>query len=262
VRPEPVREVVEPYGVETGVAEKDFEDAACGRVLSKMTLMSFRIDRNIFPLPRSEIIIRQNKSIIRHFLKKWKDFLQPFFLDSLDAEKVFGERNRPIRSRSFNMATAIPSEIPGSSEISPMEAVFISIRFPRRYFCRIVRGRFGTFGDPVAVSSSVADWRSGNGRSRRSKGDPPRRGAMPWRPHSRPAGSGKEEGRRVASRRYSPRSPESARRVLHSLYRMLSTRACHDASMMLCDTPTVPQISSLSPDLIKTRTEEPSLPAG
>ena len=27
--------------------------------------------------------------------------------------------------------------------------------------------------------------------------------------------------------------------------------------MMLCDTPTVPQISSLSPDLIKTRTEEP-----
>jgi len=49
VRPEPVGEVMEPDGVETRVAEEDLEHAARGGSLSKMTLMSFRIDRNIAP---------------------------------------------------------------------------------------------------------------------------------------------------------------------------------------------------------------------
>src|SRR3972149_4806464 len=51
------------------------------------------------------------------------------------------------------------------------------------------------------------------------------------------------------------------RRDLQSLYRLLPTGACQDASMMLCEPPTVPQVLSLSPDCIKTRTDEPVPPA-
>jgi hypothetical protein len=89
VRPEPVREVVEPDGVETGVAEEDLEHAArCGIPLED--------DLDVVPdrsehLPSLEInIIRQIRSIIRYFRKKWKDFLQSLLLDPLDVEKIHG----------------------------------------------------------------------------------------------------------------------------------------------------------------------------
>ena len=89
VRPEPVGEVMEPDGVEARVAEEDLEHAARGGV-------PLEDDLDVVPdrsehrssLPRE--IIRPNKSIIRHFHKKRKDFLQPFLLDPLDAEKVLG----------------------------------------------------------------------------------------------------------------------------------------------------------------------------
>src|SRR5262245_15720314 len=38
-----------------------------------------------------------------------------------------------------------------------------------------------------------------------------------------------------------------------SLYSTESTRACHEASMMLSATPTVPHVSSPSPDVMSTR---------
>jgi hypothetical protein len=48
------------------------------------------------------------------------------------------------------------SEIPGSSEISDMEALLISTRFPRRYFCRIERRPLrGLWEERRAVSLSL-----------------------------------------------------------------------------------------------------------
>ena len=50
------------------------------------------------------------------------------------------------------------SEIPGSSEISAREAVLISIRIPRRYFCRIVGGPDrGRSAERTEVPLSAAD---------------------------------------------------------------------------------------------------------
>lgn len=50
--------------------------------------------------------------------------------------------------------------------------------------------------------------------------------------------------------------------VLKSLYSMLSTMACHEASIIFSETPTVPHFSCSSPDSIRTRTfEEVPLPA-
>src|SRR5512141_1464824 len=87
--PEPVCEVVEPDGVEPRVAEENLEHAARGGA-------PFENDLDVVPdrsehLPSlPEDIIRQNGSIIRHFGKKGKDFLQPLLLDPTDTEKILG----------------------------------------------------------------------------------------------------------------------------------------------------------------------------
>jgi hypothetical protein len=92
--PEPVGEVVEPDGVETGVAEEDLEHAARGRIPLEddFDVVPDR-SKHLPSLPQE--IIRPNRSIIRHFRKKGKDFLQPLLLDSLDAEKILGDAESP-----------------------------------------------------------------------------------------------------------------------------------------------------------------------
>ena len=94
MRPEPVGEVVEPDGVETGVAEEDLERAPrCGIPLEDDLDVVPDRSEHLPSLQRN--IIRPNRSIIRHFRKKGKDFLQALLLDPLDAEKIPGGPESP-----------------------------------------------------------------------------------------------------------------------------------------------------------------------
>jgi hypothetical protein len=89
-----VGEVVEPDGVEAGVAEEDLEHAARGGVPLEDDLDIVPDRSEHLPsMPRN--IIRQNVSIIRHFGEKGKDFLQPLLLDPGDGEKVPGGTEPP-----------------------------------------------------------------------------------------------------------------------------------------------------------------------
>ena len=51
--------------------------------------------------------------------------------------------------------------------------------------------------------------------------------------------------------------PSRRRSSRRSLYSIESTSACHEASMMFSATPTVPQVSSPSPDVMRTRVLAP-----
>src|SRR3970282_1326982 len=86
--PEPVGEVVEPYGVETGIAEEDLQHAACGRIPLEDDLDVVPDRSEHLPLPAADII-RPNMSISSLYHEKGKDFLQAFPLAALRTEKLF-----------------------------------------------------------------------------------------------------------------------------------------------------------------------------